>query len=272
MQVGIFSKTFSRPTLDESLDAIRAAGFGCVQFNLQTVGLPTMPESLDSDLCDRIRLAMGAREIEVSALSGTFNMIHPNAEEQQSGMASLRVLANACESLGTSLITISTGTRNADYMWAGHAENVSEDAWRDMIVSIAEATEIAEQAGVTLVFEPELSNVVSSAKKARRMLDEIRSSHLKVVIDGANLFHVSEKDRMHEILDEAFDLIGKDIALAHAKDLSAEGFSAAGKGILDYDRYISLLQSIGFTGGLILHSLDESDVPACHQYLKSRLP
>ncbi|MDA0837950.1 MAG: sugar phosphate isomerase/epimerase [Planctomycetota bacterium] len=271
MKLGIFSKTFSRPTLEESLDAIHASGFDCVQFSLDSAGLAAMPESLDGDRCIRIRQAMKARDVEMSALSGTFNMIHPNVEEREAGMASLRVLADACESLGTSLITISTGTRNVDNMWAAHPENDSEEVWREMIVSISRATEIAERAGVTLVFEPELSNVVNSAQKARRLLDEIHSPHLKVVIDGANLFEVSEKARMHEILDEAFDLIGEDIELAHAKDLSEEGFSAAGRGILDYDKYISLLKSVGFEGGLILHSLDESEVPNCLEYLKSKL-
>jgi sugar phosphate isomerase/epimerase len=85
-----------------------------------------------------------------------------------------------------------------------------------MAACVREATEIARQAKVVLAFEPEVNNVVDSARKARQLLDETGSPHLKVTIDPANLFHAGELPRMREILEEAFALVGKDIALAHA--------------------------------------------------------
>src|SRR5436305_12847000 len=69
---------------------------------------------------------------------------------------------------------------------------------------VREATDIARQAKVVLAFEPEVSNVVDSARKARRLLDEIGSPQLKVTMAPANLFHAGELPRMKEILDEAF--------------------------------------------------------------------
>ena len=77
-----------------------------------------------------------------------------------------------------------------------------------MIACVREAVEIARQAGVTLAFEPEVSNVVDSAAKARQLLDEIGSPHLKVTMDAANLFHAGELPRMAEILESAFALLG----------------------------------------------------------------
>ena len=49
---------------------------------------------------------------------------------------------------------------------------------------MGEAVAIAEAWGATLVFEPEVNNVVDSAQKARRLLDEVRSEHLQVVTMG----------------------------------------------------------------------------------------
>jgi sugar phosphate isomerase/epimerase len=46
---------------------------------------------------------------------------------------------------------------------------------------------------------------------------------------------------------------------------------AAGRGLLDYDYYLALLGKIGFTGPLILHSLEESDVPGCVAMLREKL-
>ncbi len=63
---------------------------------------------------------------------------------------------------------------------------------------------------------------------------------------------------MSEILDEAFTLVGKDIVLAHAKDLDRDGDAGhlpAGQGKLDYGRYLSLLHTYGYHGPLLLHGL-----------------
>jgi len=46
---------------------------------------------------------------------------------------------------------------------------------------------------------------------------------------------------------------------------------AAGKGKLNYDRYISLLRQIGFDGCLAMHGLTESEVPETVAFLRGKL-
>jgi sugar phosphate isomerase/epimerase len=274
MQLGIMTRTFVRPTLEETLDAVQAYGLSCVQFSLSCAGIAALPDWIEPELSDRIRQAMADRGLAMAAISGTFNMIHPDPQERQSGLRRLAVLAAACERLGTSLITLCTGTRDPENMWRRHPANDSPEAWRDLVISMTEAVRLAEAYGVTLGVEPEVSNVVDSAAKARRLLDELGSPRLKIIMDGANLFHTGELPRMREILTEAFDLLGEDIVLAHAKDLSqdgAAGHEAAGTGLLDYDHYLSLLRRTGFAGGLILHSLSEDQVATSVQFLRAKL-
>jgi len=274
MQISIFAKTFIRPTLAEALDAVKAHGLSSVQFNMLCAGVDEMPDQIDPALSNHIRQAMAARQIDTAAISGTFNIIDPDLAKRQAGFRRLDVLAGACERLGTSIITFCTGTRNPDSLWRAHPDNGSPEAWRDMLAAMTEAVQIAERHNVTLAFEPEVSNVVDSAPKARHLLDEIQSPHLKVTIDGANLFHQGELPRMAEILTEAFDLLGDDIVLAHAKDLSRDGeagHEAAGTGLLDYDHYLALLQASGFDGALVLHSLTEAQAPACISFLQTKL-
>jgi sugar phosphate isomerase/epimerase len=93
-------------------------------------------------------------------------------------------------------------------------------------------------------------------------------------MDPANLFHAGELPRMKEILDEAFELIGKDVVLAHAKDLDHDGdagHKAAGDGKLDYQRYVSLLHGTRFPGPLLLHGLSEAQVPVCVAFLRDKI-
>ena len=75
MQLGIFAKTFVRPTLEETLDAVVDHGLRHVQFNMSCAGLPTLPERIDESLCRWIAQSLRARGVTMAAISGTFNLV-----------------------------------------------------------------------------------------------------------------------------------------------------------------------------------------------------
>jgi sugar phosphate isomerase/epimerase len=274
MHIGIFAKTFQRGSFLEVFEVVSAHGLRCVQFNMACAGLVSMPDQIDLELMRAVRETASRYGIGIAAVSGTFNMIHPDARQRSEGLRRLRVLAEACAGLGTSVITLCTGTRDAENMWRRHPDNDTREAWRDLLASMEEAVAIGEKFNVTMAFEPEVANVIDSAKKGRELLNAIRSPRLKVVMDPANLFHAGELPRMREILDEAFALLGRDLVIAHAKDLSRDGeagHEAAGQGILDYDYYIHLLRQARFDGPLILHSLSEEQVDGCVGFLRGKM-
>lgn len=274
-QIGILlATTYTTGTLEARLDEAKAHGLGCAQMSLACAGLPDMPDEMPAGLAERFRREAAARGIRIASLQGTFNMCHPDPEQRRVGLRRLRVLAESCAAMGTSTIHICTGTRNPDSMWRRHPDNQTPEAWRDMAACVREATDIARQAKVVLAFEPEVNNVVDSAKRARRLLDEIGSPHLKLTIDPANIFHTGELPRMKEMLEEMFTLVGKDIALAHAKDLDHDGdagHKAAGEGVLDYGLYLRLLRANRFSGALLLHGLSRAQVPGCVAFLKGKM-
>ncbi len=273
MQIGIMSRTFERPTLEEELDAVVAHGMNVMQFDLSSAGVASLSESIDEVVADRISRETAARGITIAAVNGMFNMIHPDIEQRRVGLRNLGVLVSSCERLGASVIALCTGTRNPKTMWLPHPDNGSPEAWDDLTDSMEQALRMAEEHGVTLAFEPEVANVIDSAQRARSLLDEMGSRHLKVVMDGANIFHGGELVRMDEILDEAFELLGGDIVIAHAKDLDRDGAAgnlAAGKGRLDYDRYMSLLGGLVTDVPVILHGLDEEEVDGCVAFLREK--
>ena len=272
MQIGIMARTFVRPTLEETLDVIVGHGIYCIQFSLACAGVPDMPEKIDVGLCDSIREEMAERKINMAAVSGTFNMIHPDVRERQDGLRRLREIASVCQRLGTSVITLCTGTRDLQSMWRPHPDNNLPEAWKDLTDVTREALKIAADNDVVLAFEPEVSNTIDSAIKARRLLDEMQSPHLKVIMDPANIFHKGELPRMREMINGAFELLGDDIAIGHAKDLDRDGAAghiAAGKGLLDYRQYLSLMSKVGFDVSLILHGLSEAEVDGCVAFLRS---
>lgn len=273
MKAGVFSTVFARSSVEDVIDAIVGAGFGATQFHMSCAGIDQIPESIPDGLCERIRSVFQDRGLEMGGLSGTFNMIDTDLDAREAGFRGLDVLASHASELGTSVVTLCSGTR-ADYLWRPHPENNSSEAWDEMIVSMGRAAEIAERHDVYVAFEPEVSNVIDSAEKAKRAIDTVASPKLKVCIDGANLFHKGELPRMNEILEEAFDLIGEHVVFAHAKDLSKDGeagHDAAGTGFLNYDLYLELLDKVGYDGAVVLHSLSEEQVPQCRQFLETKI-
>ncbi len=276
MRIGIFAKTFSRTSLEGVLDAVIAHGIRETQFNMSVAGLPSMPDEIDPALAVRVREACARRDVTVAALSGTFNMAHSEEEVRRDGLRRLGVIAGSCERLGTSTITLCTGTRDSEDMWRRHPDNGTSEAWRDMLATMQEALETAEEHGVTLAFEPEINNIVHSAEKGRRLLNEMRSPRLKVVLDAANLFDAEDParrlSRSEQILDETFELLGDDIVVVHAKDVMASGeVVAAGKGDLDYGLYLKHLSEAGYGGPLVMHGLDEEEVEGSRAFLRGKL-
>jgi sugar phosphate isomerase/epimerase/pimeloyl-ACP methyl ester carboxylesterase len=274
MRLGIFAKTFVRPDLAATLDAVVACGLDCVQFNFACAGLPSLPERIDPGV---VRLAAGElqrRRLSVAAVSGTFNMIDPDPAKRREGLRRLGELAASCAVFAAPIITLCTGTRDPQDMWRAHPLNDSPEAWRDLLASMEIALKIAERHDVCLGIEPEKGNVINSAKKARRLLDEMGSHHLRIIMDAANLFGPDDGARMAEILDEAFHLLGPDIALAHAKDFrdGAEFAPAApGQGMLDWPRLLRLFRTAGYRGPLILHGMAEEEAKPSAAFLRQAL-
>ena len=276
MRLGVFAKTFARSSLEGVFDTLAGYGLGETQFNMSVAGLSSLPEEIAWALVDRVRVAAAERQVALVAVSGTFNMIHPDKEVRRDGLRRLGVLAGACDRLGTSTVTLCTGTRDPEDMWRRHPDNATPEAWRDLLATMQEALETAEEHGVTLAFEPEAANVVDSAAKGRRLLDEMRSPRLKVVIDAANLFDATDPtrrlSRSEEILEEAFELLGGDLLLAHAKDVNGSGeVVAVGKGDLDYEQYLKHLDEAGYGGPLIMHGLAEEEVEGSLAFLRRKL-
>ena len=274
MQLGLFARTFARPTVEEVFDAVGRLHLRCVQFNFACAGLPGLPEAVPAELADRIRRAADERRIAIGAVSGTFNMIHLNVRLRREGLRKLEVIAGACARLGSRVVTLCTGTRDRENMWRRHADNGSPEAWRDLRVSLTKALTIANKHDLTLGIEPETGNVVDSAEKARRLLDEMKSPRLKIIIDPANLFHPGELPRQREILEGAFDRLGSDLVLAHAKELAADGHPsglAVGAGVLDWELYLALLRRVKFAGPIILHGFEEADAAASVRFLREKL-
>lgn len=272
MRLGIFSKVFEGDEPNDVLAAVAEAGYSSAQYNMICSGLAPMPDAIPDGVAQAVRTAAEKAGVAIVSLSSTYNMIHPDPAVRRLGHRRLEVLAAAAVGLPTRLLTLCTGTRDPDNQWRAHPDNDEPDAWTDLLDSMETAVEIADRFDVDLGIEPELANVVNSAEKARRLIDELKSPRLKVVLDPANLFAVATLAEQTRRVSAAVDLLADRIAMGHAKDRTPDGrFTTAGMGVLDYPHYLARLKAVGFNGPMVAHGLTAAEAPGVAEFLRRAL-
>jgi len=270
MTPGVFARTYAAKYPGELFARIREDGFSAVQFNLSCAGLAPLPAELPAGLAESI--ASGARQagLTLCALSGTYNMAHPEAANRQRDRLGFANVMRAARDMDVSLVTLCTGSRDASNMWHAHPENDSKEAWTALREELDFALALAEQFNVVLGIEPELGNVIANAVLARKVLDEVGSSRLGIILDAANLLPPEAQPRQHEIVAEAADLLGGSLFLVHAKDIDSNGVVVpAGRGAVDLPAFVARMKEVGYDGPLVGHNFDEADAPGVAAYLTS---
>ncbi|WP_210530425.1 sugar phosphate isomerase/epimerase family protein [Rubellimicrobium arenae] len=272
MQVGIFAKTFPGETPLSVLSAARGAGYDAVQYNMACSGLGALPASVADSEAAAIRAASEQTGVAIAAVSATYNMIHPDDGVRAAGRAAFAAIAGAAQAMGTDVVTVCTGSRDAQDQWRHHPDNSTAQAWSDFLAEMGLLLEIADRHDILVGVEPELANVASSAVRARSMLDDLDHPRLAVVLDPANLFETAAEFRGGAVIDEAIDLLSDRIVLAHAKDRAGDGrVVTLGQGLVDVPRFVARLRASGFDGALVTHGLTPEDAPAVARALRSIL-
>ncbi|MEI6579152.1 MAG: sugar phosphate isomerase/epimerase family protein [Eubacteriales bacterium] len=227
-----------------------------------------IPECVDKSVLELIKACASKCNVEIAAVNGTFNMAHPDADVRKEGLRRFEGFAQALTFLGCGMISLCSGTRNSKSLWAPHPENGTEEAWQDMFETVTAAVKIAERLDIVLAVETEAANIIDTPEKARRLMDEIGSKNLKMIMDCANLFHIGEAHagNVRTVMCHAFELFVRDVVIAHGKDIKESNgieFCGTGEGIVDFEYFAELLRDYGYKGVMFLHGIyEENKLPA----------
>jgi sugar phosphate isomerase/epimerase len=276
MKVGLCTTDFPRvQTVERLFSRIRRAGYDQVQFNFASIGIEDMPESVSADLIGRIRRSCDDNGLDIVAINATFNLIDPDQGRLRGEHAPLPGdrRGEPCAGLPDPDL-MHRYARSAGQCGAIIRINALEASFQALCANMEPLLPIADRYGLYLGIETEAANVAATPQRSRRLLDTLGSPRVKIVMDGANVFQPGQAhpDLAPAVLQNAFDVLGKDVILAHGKDIAASPgirFATPGRGIIDYDLFLALLRKIGYEGGMILHGIqDEADIPACAAWMK----
>ena len=204
------------------------------------------------------------------------NNIHPDPAERKENHRYVIEQCEAAERVGCPMVTTHTGTRSADRPISPHPDNWTWETWK-LSVSVIKQL-LKDTSGMKVCFGIEAVNMTASnnPRAHRQLLDEVGDPRLKICLDPVNMMHLGMYYRNTELIQECFDLLGNDIMAAHAKDtyvlpnrMSAYITEVApGKGILDYETYLTCLSRLDSPRPLIIEHIPDEEYAGAKKYIE----
>ena len=249
IQLGLRLHDGEKLPLEQLLPLVKQKGFTCVHLALSKSmkDVPCTPSSLTPGYAGWLRRQFAQNQLDVAVLGNYLNLAHPDpaaiAASQEKYYAHIRFAAL----LGCGMVGTETGAPNPEYKHCPECR--SEEALATFIQNLRPVVRCAEQYGVTVAIEPVVKHIVWNPQRCRRALDEIGSPNLQVLFDPVNLLSLDNMDHADEVIHEAIELLGKDVAMVHLKDFLPQDAggqlkaAAPGTGGMDYTRVMRFIKA-----------------------------
>ena len=279
MNFGVLSVAFGDCTYQELAQRIRRNQFDATHLELTLVNnIDHRLGKLSTGLANVVAEEFERAGVRIPVLGCYVNLIDVDLERRKVYIGQLKEHLKYARDFGASAVTTETGTANRNSPWEYHPDNQNEANWKLLKSVVEEVVEVAEKFGVSLGLEGYYNNVINTPERMQRMLEEVPSMNLGIVMDPCNYINASLAHRQQEVIEDAFSRLGDRILIAHAKDMifkSADTSEehreiqpAAGTGILDYATYMKLLHEYKPYIKIFLEHLTEEQMPTSIAYVR----
>ena len=238
MNIGIRLHDTAPGTLKERLGFARAQGFSCAHVAL--------------------RKEFGESGLECAVLGCYLNLADPNPERRSKTQEIYKAHLRFAAKIGARVVGTETYA-NPESAFSDPAPQ-SEEAFQLLLDSLKPVVRYAEECGAVLAVEPVWCHIISTPERAVRMLEELPSENLQIILDAVNLIAPEEANRTEDIIRNAISLLGDRVRILHMKDyvITPEGeldACACGLGSMRYEQLLS------FAAGRDLPMTLENTVP-----------
>ena len=241
MKIGIRLHDTIPGTLEQRLSFVKGQGYECVHLALSKTlpdfAMADAPERLiRPEFAEEIRGAFARTEMDCAVLGCYLNLTHPDPEERALTRRIYEAHLAFAARTGAWMVGSETPAHPQSPFHADAPR--SEEAFLFFLDQLRPLVRKAEEENVILAIEPVYTHIVSTPERAERMLAEIGSDHLRIILDAVNLLGEGNIDRRDEVIREAISRLGDRVALLHMKDYVRKGSElpalACGEGEMDY--------------------------------------
>ena len=269
MQLGIRLHDTTKLPFAERIADVHNLGFACGHLALAKVidEFPTTDEALTPGLAMYIKNVFAKNDVDIAVLGCYLNLANPNREQLEKTVHRYMAHIRFASWLGCGVVGTETGAPNETYSFTPECH--TEEALQLFIQNVRPIVKYAERMGVVFAIEPVYRHIVWNPKQARRVLDEIHSPNLQIIFDPVNLLDIANYQDRDEIIREAIELLGPDIAMVHLKDFRIEDGKmisvGCGLGEMDYTDILKFMKE----RKPFIHATLEDTKPENNQQVKN---
>lgn len=239
--------------MDEILQNCRSHGL----FNLQLAMTKSMTDidfdvlGYDAAFSEKTNTLLKENNIKLPILSCYIDPICKDDKAREVQLERFRCFLHYAADFSATAVATETG-----YVPLDTPDDEREKIYVRFIESIKSLLGAATEHNAYIAIEPVATSAVSGPLVMKRVIDELASDRIKVVLDISNL--MTEKNYIHqkEIIDEAFSLFGDRITAVHLKDFNFDNgtkdFSVVGEGLLEAKYILSKAYALSRTPDIVL--------------------
>lgn len=202
------------------------------------------------ELSKKINNELKKHDLHVSVLGCYISPVASDKDVLKTHLERFRNFLYYAKDFGADMIGTETPGK------ATREESHSEETYLEFIENIRPIVKEAEKLGVTVGIEPVYANCISSPQRTKRMLDDLNSDNVAVILDISNMIYPETKAIQCDIINDSFDLFGDKIKAIHVKDFAFDGdnksFAVAGTGELMTELLFDRINMLPHTPELIL--------------------
>lgn len=203
--------------IEQLSNRLKELGFSYLQFaprvslNKTTDG----GKKVSFGLANQVKNALTKNQIQIAILGCYVNMIHPDLELREEGLEQFEDYLSLAGTFGANLVASETGSVDPEFHRTD--DNYVKEVVDEAIKSIERLADTADKTGTLFGIEPGVNHPIHDIKTTQRVLDEVKSPNLKIVLDPMNLM-LNKSDDEYAVLKNAIQVFGSKIYAFHIKD------------------------------------------------------
>ena len=242
MIIGMRGHDFGRMQPDALAQAIADAGFRATQLAFTKAFEGPAEQYMTPQALASIREAFAARDIALPVMGCYVSASDRDDAVREDAKRRYAQCLRASVTLGAGCV----GTETTHFTFD---ESEREAAYARLLDFARAVAKEAEGCGAIAGIEPVALHTLNTPELTRRLLDDVPSPNLKVILDVANLVtpQTTAPEAQMEILERCLACFGGEIVVLHVKDgvFDAEGRwqnRPLGEGVMDWARLLPRLR------------------------------
>ncbi len=253
-KIGVRGHDFGKMSIEELPQNIKAKGFDAIQLApVKAIEGVNTFDDITTEVLEKCKSSFSKNEVDIDVYGCYVEIGMLDKDKRLEQVEKFKNGISHCKTLGAKIV--GTETTHFPLGLGGEKRDIAYEAVKDSVLRMVEE---AEKLGVDIAIEPVALHTIDTPYLTKKLIDEVKSDRLKIIIDAVNLFTVENIENQKTIITDCFELFGDKITTLHLKDITLIGdqdrskidivndtfkYEFIGEGIVDYKHIFGFIKN-----------------------------